>query len=77
MERKLKVKLSTFQTPLTFNEWVLKYNVSRDYVEPTPYFQGNPSTGYETLIQKDVPDPLATRIGRVCASIVTSIKSPF
>jgi hypothetical protein len=26
MEKKLKVKLSDFETPLTFNEWVVKFN---------------------------------------------------
>ena len=37
----LKVKVSTFQTELSFNEWVKELNVSRDYVEPTQYYQGN------------------------------------
>jgi hypothetical protein len=41
MEKKLKVRPSTFQTTLTFNEWVEKYNVSSGYIEPTKYFQGN------------------------------------
>jgi hypothetical protein len=41
MEKKLRVKESTFKTALTFNEWVEKYNVSRDYIEPTKYYQGN------------------------------------
>jgi len=45
-QNKLKVKLSTFQTPLTFNEWVKQYNVSRDYTEPTKYYQGNANGGY-------------------------------
>ena len=40
-ENKLKCKLSTFETPLTFNEWASMYNVGRMYREPTPYFQGN------------------------------------
>lgn len=40
-QKKLRVKLSTFQTTLTFNEWVEKYNVSSGYIEPTRYFQGN------------------------------------
>lgn len=38
---KLRVKLSTFKSDLTFNEWVLKYNVGRQYQEPTKYFGGN------------------------------------
>jgi hypothetical protein len=41
----LKVKLSQFKSPLTFNEWAEKYNVSRQYAEPTQYFKGNPSAG--------------------------------
>ena len=45
-QKKLRVKLSTFQTPLSFNDWVNKYNVSRDYVEPTKYYQHNASSGY-------------------------------
>lgn len=45
-QSKLKVKLSNFQTPLTFNEWVKQYNVSRDYVEPTKYYQGNANAEY-------------------------------
>ena len=77
MERKLKVKLSTFQTTLTFNEWVQKYNVSKDYVEPTKFFQNNPVTGYQALIKEEKPDPLFQRIGRVCAEIVSHINIPF
>ena len=77
MERKLKVKLSTFQTPLTFNEWVTKYNVSKDYVQPTPFFQNNSPNGYEALIKVEKPDPLFQRIGRVCAEIVSHINIPF
>jgi hypothetical protein len=53
MEKKLKVKLSTFQTPLSFNEWVMKYKVSSQYVEPTRYFTGHlgstMNTRYEFL----------------------------
>jgi hypothetical protein len=40
MEKKLKCKMSTFQTPLSFNEWVERYRVSSQYVEPTKYFTG-------------------------------------
>lgn len=40
MEKKLKVKLSTFQTDLSFNEWCERYNVGSRYVEPTKYFTG-------------------------------------
>jgi len=48
-EKKLRVKLSTFQTPMTFNEWSDKFGVSSKYIEPTKYFQGNPSSGFEPL----------------------------
>jgi len=41
MEKKLRVTPSKFKSTLTFNEWVEKYNVSRGYIEPTKYFQGN------------------------------------
>jgi hypothetical protein len=85
MERKLKVKLSTFQTSLTFNEWVEKYNVSSGYIEPTKYYQGNagsPRITMDTrlemqLSRKHKPDPIATRIGKAFSKIVTTIKSPF
>ena len=40
MEKKLKCKMSTFQTPLSYNEWVERYRVSSQYVEPTKYFTG-------------------------------------
>ena len=53
MEKKLKVKLSNFQTPLSFNEWVMKYKVSSQYVEPTKFFTGylggSMNTRYEFL----------------------------
>ncbi len=48
-EKKLRVRLSTFQTDLTFNQWVEKYKVSSGYQEPTKYFQGNPSSGFVPL----------------------------
>lgn len=34
---------------LTYNEWVEKYKVSSGYVEPTKYFQGNPSSGFKPI----------------------------
>jgi hypothetical protein len=45
-ETKLNVKTSHHERELTFNEWVEKYKVSSQYQEPTPYFQGNPSSGF-------------------------------
>lgn len=41
MEKKLKVKYSTFKTNLSFNDWVREVNFGRDYNEPTKYYQGN------------------------------------
>jgi hypothetical protein len=41
MEKKLKVKYSTFKSPLSYNEWAQKYKVSSMYQENTPYYQGN------------------------------------
>ncbi len=49
-EKKLRVKLSTFQTDLSFNEWVEKYNVSSNYQEPTKYFQGNVGAGIQPMV---------------------------
>jgi hypothetical protein len=40
-EKKLKCKMSTFQTDMSFNEWVRAYGVSSQYVEPTKYYHGN------------------------------------
>ena len=41
VENKLKCKMSTFKTDMSFNEWVREYGVSSQYVEPTKYYQGN------------------------------------
>ena len=40
-EKKLRCKMSTFQTDMTFNEWVQAYGVGSQYIEPTKYYQGN------------------------------------
>lgn len=39
----LRVKVSTFQTDLTFNEWARKFNVGMHYQEPPQLYQGNPN----------------------------------
>ena len=45
-----KENLSKLQErPLSFNEWSEKFNVSSKYIEPTKYFQGNPSSGFKPL----------------------------
>ena len=52
MQKKLKVRTIKFEQPLTFNEWVVKYNVSRYYIEPTKYFQGNSGSPRVTMDTK-------------------------
>lgn len=52
MEKKLKVTTSKFKNPLTFNEWVVMYKVSSQYVEPIKYFQGNPGSPRITMDTK-------------------------
>lgn len=52
-EKKLRCKMSTFQTDLSFNEWVQKYRVSHGYIEPTKYFQGNASCGITPEVPKE------------------------
>jgi len=63
MEKKLKVKYSQFKTDLSFNEWVKEVNFGRDYVTPTPYFQGNISRQYTLFesVDKLTPDVLLTK----------------
>lgn len=52
-ETKLKCKMSTFKTDLSFNEWVQKYKVSHGYIEPTKYFQNNAGCGITPEMPKD------------------------
>lgn len=40
MEKKLRCKISTFKSPMSFNEWAVEYNVGSMYVEPTKYYSG-------------------------------------
>lgn len=45
MSEKLKIQSSFVPTERpTFNEWVREKNVSGLYVEPTKYYQNNPTT---------------------------------
>ena len=37
------------ERPLSYSEWCEKFNVSANYIEPTKYFQGNPSSGFVPL----------------------------
>lgn len=74
-EQKLRCKMSTFQTDLSYNEWVDKYNVSSRYDEPTKFFQGNPSSGYVPLDERT--EPLFKRIGESFGKLINSIPLPF
>jgi hypothetical protein len=47
--QEIKENLQTLERPLTFNEWSEKFNVSSRYIEPTKYFKGNPSSGFQPL----------------------------
>jgi hypothetical protein len=52
-EKKLRCKMSTFKTDLSFNQWVEKYKVSHGYIEPTKYYQNNPSCGITPYAPKE------------------------
>lgn len=55
MSEKLKIQSSIVPTERpTFNEWVIEKNVSGLYVEPTKYYQNNPTTIGMMYIQ---PEP--------------------
>ena len=34
---------------MSYNEWVKKFNVSSGYIEPTKFYQGNPSCGIQPI----------------------------
>ena len=51
----LKIQ-SSYSEPserLPFNDWVNKLGVSSGYVQPTNYFQGNVSSGYVPLDERE------------------------
>jgi hypothetical protein len=56
MEKKLKVKYSTFKTDLSFNDWVKEVNFGKYYTEPTPYFQGNVTRRETSTLYQSVED---------------------
>lgn len=47
----LRVKVSKFKSPLSFNEWAKELRVSSQYTEYQPLFQGNPSCGIRPQIK--------------------------
>ena len=71
----LRVKVSTFKTDLSYNEWAKKFGVSSGYVKPTPYFMGNPKTQYVGCTE--VKEPFMFRLREFSASLFNSIKLPF
>lgn len=50
----LRVKVSKFKSPLSYNEWAKEFKVGYHYIEPPKLFQGNPSCGIKPLI--DIED---------------------
>jgi hypothetical protein len=56
MEKKLKVKYSTFKSDLSFNDWVKEVNFGKYYTEPTPYFQGNVTRSESSTLYQSVED---------------------
>ena len=71
----LRVKVSTFKTDLTFNEWSELLNVSSGYIEPTPYFTGNAKNEYVGSVEKR--DPILSRIAESLAEFINTIPIPF
>ena len=75
MEKKLKVKYSTFQTPLSFNEWVERYKVSSQYQEPTRYFTGMRNLTMDTKMELCFPTvKRESKITGILDKIKTKIK---
>ena len=54
--------LKMLERPLTFNEWCEKYKVSSHYIEPTKYFQNNPSCGYVERREEEEPKGIISKI---------------
>ena len=49
LTQKPTIKTTSSEQRLSFNEWSEKLNVSSKYIEPTKYFQGNPSSGIKAM----------------------------
>ena len=49
----LRVKVSTFKSNLTFNEWAKEFKVSTQYTEYQLLYQGNTSCGIHPLVKED------------------------
>lgn len=46
LTEKPTIKTTSSEPRLSFNEWSEQLKVSSNYIEPTKYFQGNPSSGF-------------------------------
>jgi len=46
---KLNVKPSKYKHRVSYNEWAKEFNVGGGYIEPTKYYQGNPSCGIRPI----------------------------
>lgn len=54
MSEKLKIQSSFVPSERpSFNEWVQEKNVSGLYIEPTKYYQGNPTTIGMMYVEKE------------------------
>ncbi len=71
----LRVKVSTFKTDLSYNEWTERFRVSSGYIKPTPYFTGNPKNEYVGYTQPK--EPLSFKLREFSVSLFNMIKLPF
>ena len=47
--KNLNVKPSKQTHTMSYNEWAKEFNVGSGYIEPTKYYQGNPSCGIKPM----------------------------
>ena len=71
MESNLNVQSTTQPTrPLSYNEWSSKFQVSSKYIEPTKYFQGNPSSGFIPLEERKEEYSFIGYIGNMLKTLI-------
>lgn len=71
MESNLNVQSTTQPTrPLSYNEWCDKFQVSTKYIEPTKYFQGNPSSGFIPLEERKEEYSFIGYIGNILKTLI-------
>jgi hypothetical protein len=73
-EKKLRCKMSTFKTDMTFNEWVRAYGVGSQYVEPTRYFTGMRNLSIDTKMELINFKPKETQDRSILSGIKESLK---